>query len=199
MISWSVQMQYVLSCLNLSLFPFYLHSLLSLYLLFIMIANASARLASPCVLPYDKQSTLNDIDKSIIQYLSLLLDTSADNTLVPAQRPVTKRGPYWRNHKNPFRTQKGWLGNDMECISQESTLLHDNTLRNSKTPVIEQTEVTKIRYKTVSFDETVIIISEDTQSQSKLKQGNHSLIEDMDDTEDSFMDAVDTFDIDIII
>jgi hypothetical protein len=132
-----------------------------------------------------------DIDNSVYHLLSLYLNTDAilDTSLLPPL-PNKHTPPSWKPKSSTttrsIRTQRNWFGEDMKKNYHES-VLERNTYKNStmKAHDFDNIGLTKrSRTKSVSFNETVtVILSQDTVSQSKLKQ----------QTEEIFVDALESF------
>ncbi|CAO3639923.1 unnamed protein product [Mucor hiemalis] len=154
-----------------------------------------------------------EIDKSVYHLLSLYLNADALEKMSPStpnlhhiKKHSNTQSPYWRSNWKSDRTRvthRNWFGEEekVQTItrSPQDILLANNTLKNATTPLFNDESMTnrKTRSKSVSFNETVvIIISHDEKSVSKLKQAallRETATEDEDD-ESLFVDAVESFD-----
>jgi hypothetical protein len=158
--------------------------------------NIDAR--PPVVYPtfHDTQRTNKkqvDIDNSVYHLLSLYLNTDVMlNPTTPL--PVKRSVPSWKSNSRSIRTQRNWFGEEHMKKNHQELVLERNTYRNStiKAHDFDNNEPTKrSRAKSVSFNETVtVILSQDTVSQSRLKQQQQqqTLVE-----EDVFVDALESF------
>lgn len=151
---------------------------------------------------HDTQSTRrtnkeSEIDKSVYHLLSLYLNADSldkinpttNNTLL-STKPLKHASPYWRSKSNRNSISKrNWLGEE-ETYNQQELLLQRNTIKNSTTVYDESVTKTTIKRKSVSFNETVIVISQDVRSCSRLKHAD--LVEQSTEEEDElvFVDAL---------
>ncbi|KAG1056663.1 hypothetical protein G6F43_001475 [Rhizopus delemar] len=122
-----------------------------------------------------------EIDNSIYQLLSIYLSTDKLLDLPPATPPKRhydhQLPPYALKHRN-------WLGEANK--NKPQNLLERNTLFNSRKSLIKPEMIINKtrRSKSVSFNETVTIISQD-HIVSKLEIND----KDCDDDEEEFVDA----------
>ncbi|KAI9258295.1 hypothetical protein EDC94DRAFT_613313 [Helicostylum pulchrum] len=154
---------------------------------------------------HDTQSTRrtnkeSEIDKSVYHLLSLYLNADSldkinpttNNTLL--SKPLKHTSPYWRT-KSARNTisKRNWLGEE-ETYNQQELLLERNTIKNSitSTRALDENVTKTIKTKSVSFNETVIVISQDVKSCSRLKHAD--LLLDQQNTEEDdellFVDAL---------
>ncbi|GAA5808179.1 hypothetical protein MFLAVUS_001564 [Mucor flavus] len=151
---------------------------------------------------HDTQSTRrtnkeSEIDKSVYHLLSLYLNADSLDKINPtallSSKPLKHASPYWRTKSNRNSISKrNWLGEE-EIYNQQELLLERNTIKNSTAARVEYDEsVTKstIKRKSVSFNETVTVISQDVRSCSRLKHAD--LLEQSTEEEDElvFVDAL---------
>lgn len=128
-------------------------------------------------------NAIDTIDDSIYHLLSLYLNT---NTV----EQITNNHSH-KNHKYPHNSlislhqRQNWFGeNKRHHQDDNDLLLRQNTLRNINIPPTTTSLIKRKKSKSVSFNETVTVIS---SSQDNISQT--SLIFD----EDIFVDAVESF------
>jgi hypothetical protein len=163
---------------------------------------------------HDVQSsrTTKDIqlDNAICQILAHYLNTDVLDTSsklsrsLPTAPPLSKHKPsslppYWKvRSTRPYQqTHRNWFG-ETESVPKDILILQQNTLKNSKPQAQNEQDnshvqrpASKSRSKSVSFNETVTVISQDLLTKSQLKQG--SAVDTLDEDEDNFVDAVENF------
>ncbi|KAG2230686.1 hypothetical protein BDF21DRAFT_395180 [Thamnidium elegans] len=150
---------------------------------------------------HDTQSTRrtnkeSEIDKSVYHLLSLYLNADSLDKMNPTNtllsKPIKHTSPYWRTKSNRNTISKrNWLGEEENYKDQQELLLERNTIKNSTTTLVYDENVMKTtKKKSVSFNETVTVISQDVKSCSRLKHAD--LLESNTEEEDEliFVDAL---------
>lgn len=143
-----------------------------------------------------------DIESSVYHLLSLYLNADALELAAQAaanqqqqqkKKHTKSSSPYWKSDKK-FIHGKSWLGDDFLTApkkkSKQELLLERNTMKNSSSYTIDTedsssvtTKNKKSRSKSVSFNETVTIISHDFKTSQQI------INEDVD----VFVDALESF------